>query len=89
VVFSSSGFRPRREAPGISSSVRKIAFKESSCSNFSYQAIIQPHFDYCNVVWGNCGITVQNKVQKLQNRAAHVLTYSNYDADAGYLFELL
>ena len=21
-----------------------------------YQALIQPHFDYCNIVWGNCGI---------------------------------
>ena len=35
------------------------------------------------------GITLQNKLQKLQNRAARVLTFSNYDADAGYLFELL
>ena len=35
---------------------------------------------------------MQNKVQKLQNRAARVLTYSmtySYDADAGHLFELL
>ena len=32
---------------------------------------------------------MQTKIQKLQNRAARVLTYSNYDADAGYLFELL
>ena len=54
-----------------------------------YQALIQPHFEYFNIVWGNCGITLQNKVQKLQNRAARVLTNSNYDADAGHLFELL
>jgi len=54
-----------------------------------YQALIQPHFDYRNVVWGNYGITLQNKIQKLQNRAARVLTYSSYDADAGHLFELL
>ena len=54
-----------------------------------YQALIQPHFDYCNIVWGNCGITFRNKVQKLQNRAASVLTYSSYDVDAGHLFKLL
>ena len=41
-----------------------------------YQALIQPHFDYCDIVWENCGITLQNKIQKLQNRAARVLTYS-------------
>ena len=54
-----------------------------------YQALIQPHFDYYNIVWGNCGMTLQNEVQKLQNRTARVLTYSNYDADASHLFELL
>ena len=36
------------------------------------------------------GITLGNKLQKLQNRAARVLTFSAYqDEDAGYLFELL
>ena len=33
--------------------------------------------------------TSRNKVQELQNRAARVLTYSNYDVDAGHLFKLL
>ena len=32
---------------------------------------------------------MQNKIQKLQNREARVFTYSNYDAKAGHLFELL
>ena len=54
-----------------------------------YQALVQPHFNYCNFVWGNCGVTLQDKLQKLQNRAACVLTYSNYDADVNNLFELL
>ena len=54
-----------------------------------YQALIHPYFNYCNTVWGNCGITLSNKLQKLQNRAALVLTFSDYDEDAGYLFELL
>ena len=54
-----------------------------------YQALIQPHFDYCNSVWGNCGSTLQDKLQKLQNRAARVLTFSNYDTNAGHLFNIL
>ena len=54
-----------------------------------YQALVQPHFNYCNIVWGNCGVTLQDKLRKLQNRAASVLTYSNYDADVNNLFELL
>ena len=41
-----------------------------------YQALVQPHFNYCNIVWGNCGVNLQEKLQKLQNRAARVLTYT-------------
>ena len=41
---------------------------------------------YC---WGNCAITLRNKLQKLQNRAARVLTFADYDEDAGHLFEVL
>ena len=54
-----------------------------------YQALVQPHFNYCNLFWGNCGVTLQDKLQQLQNREARVLTYSNYDADVKKLFELL
>ena len=56
-----------------------------------YQALVQPHFNYCNIVWGNYGVTLQDKLQKLQNRAraARVLTYSDYDAHVNNLFELL
>ena len=32
---------------------------------------------------------MQDKLQKLQDRAARVLTYCNYDADVNNLFELL
>ena len=35
------------------------------------------------------GITLRKKLQRLQNRAARVLIFSDYDEDAGYLFELL
>ena len=35
------------------------------------------------------GETSATKLQKLQNRAARVLTHSSFDADAGPLFEQL
>ena len=35
-----------------------------------FKSLLQPHFDYCSVVWGNCSKTLSNKLQKLQNRAA-------------------
>ena len=52
-------------------------------------ALIEPHFDYCNLVWGNCGKTLSDRLQKLQNRAARVLTSSSYDTDAKGLIRQL
>ena len=37
------------------------------------------------MIWGNCGKTFRDKLQRLQNRAARVLSNSNYDADARIL----
>ena len=54
-----------------------------------YQALIQSHFDYCNVVWGNYGKTLSNKLQKLPNRAMRVLIFSNFDVDANSLLDKL
>ena len=29
-------------------------------------SLVQPHFDYCNEVWGNCNKGLSDKLQKLQ-----------------------
>ena len=79
----------KKVASGIGAIKRIRHLVPQSTLHLIYQALIQPHFDYCNIVWGNCGLTLRNKTQKLQNRAARVLTYSNYDVDADHLFKLL
>ena len=57
--------------------------------HYIYNALILPHFDYCSIVWGNCGKTPSERLQKLQNRAARILTSSSYDADFRYLLQEL
>ena len=52
-----------------------------------YHGLVQSHFDNCTVVWGNCAKTLPEKLQRLQNRAARVLTHSSYDADANQLLK--
>ena len=42
-----------------------------------YTALIQPHFDYCCSVWDELGGALATKLQKLQNRAARVITRSS------------
>jgi hypothetical protein len=36
-------------------------------------------FDYCSLVWDNCSDYLLNKLQKLQNRAARVITGRTYE----------
>ena len=66
-------------ASGIGAMKRVRHLVHPAILHLTYQALIQPHFDYCSTVWGTCGVTLQDKMQKLQNRAASVLTFSNYD----------
>ena len=43
-----------------------------------YNALINPHFDYCSEVWDTMGVGLSNRLQKLQNRAARVImNFSN------------
>ncbi len=40
----------------------------------AYNALILPHLDYCCEVWDTIGATLSDRLQKLQNRAARVIT---------------
>ena len=44
----------------------------------TYYSLVQPYFDYYDVVWGDCSKTCANKLQKLQNRAAQIITRADY-----------
>ena len=44
-----------------------------------YKSLIQPHFEYASAVWDNLDVTLCQKLQKLQNRAARIITKSDYD----------
>lgn len=51
------------------------------------ESIFDSLVQYCSVAWDNCDKTLVIRLQKLQNRAATVLTFSGYDADADYLIK--
>ena len=42
-----------------------------------YDALATPYFNYCSPVWGNMGKGLSDKLLKLQNRAARIVTFSN------------
>ena len=45
-------------------------------------AIVLSHFDYCSLVWDNCCEYLTDKLQKLQNRAARIITGRTYDVSS-------
>ena len=47
-----------------------------------YNAIVLSHFDYCGLVWDKCCEYLTGKLQKLQNRAARIITGRTYDVSS-------
>ena len=73
--------------------IENISKKIASAIGAVYHSIscslVQPHFDYCNEVWGNCNKGLSDKLQKLQNRAARILMSAGYDSNLDDLFRAL
>ena len=45
----------------------------------TYTSLIQPLFDYCNIVLDNMPLTLAEGLQKRQNRASRVITLQSYE----------
>ena len=54
-----------------------------------YTSIVEPHFQYCCSVWGCCNSTGILQLQRLQNRAACIVTNSHFDAPSKPLIQSL
>ena len=54
-----------------------------------YKSLIVPHLDYCRAVWGCIGNGLSQKLEKLQNRAARIITASSWDARSAPILHAL
>ena len=54
-----------------------------------YNAIVRPYFDYCCEVWDVFGKTQSKRLQKLQNRAARLITNMTNDVDHSLALQAL
>ena len=79
-----------QESTKIKEKKQKFNHRNSSIEYRRLQQIIETSIrGKCDVVWGNCNATLATKLQKLQNRAARILTFSSYDANADPLLDKL
>ena len=76
-------------ASGIGVLKRCRPFIPIETLRYAFSAIFSPILITVYIVWGNCNNILVINFQKLQNRAAGILTFFNYDADAEPLLERL
>ena len=74
-------------AIGFLKYAKKLLPQDTLCK--MYRDIVEPHLRYCCSVWGACGGTRLQVLQKLQNRAARIVTNSSYDSSASALIKTL
>jgi hypothetical protein len=66
---------------GISAIRRVKPFVDKDTLVSIYNATVRPYFDYCCEVWDVFGEMQSKRLQKLQNRAARVITDMNNDVN--------
>ncbi len=69
----------KKASAGIGAIKRAKPYVDINTLQTIYKALVQPYFDYCSTLWGNCGKSLQDKLQKFQSRAARVITGASYD----------
>ena len=80
----------KKVGAGIGVLKRTKPFVPNETLHIIYKALILPYFDYCSPLWDNSsGIVLKEKLQRLQNRAARVLTGVSYDTNSSELLERL
>ena len=48
-------------------------------SESDFDVSLAPYFDYCSEVWGCMGKGLCDRLQRLQNRAGRIITFSDYN----------
>ncbi|KAL9979041.1 hypothetical protein ACROYT_G016633 [Oculina patagonica] len=69
----------KKVSKGLGVLMRTREILPNDSLNQIYKSIIQPHFDYCSPVWHTCDKGLRTKLQRLQNRAARIITRSGYE----------
>ena len=66
---------------GIGAIKKAKEFVDRNTLVLIYNALVQPHFDYCCKVWDVLGKTLSDRLQKLQDRAARIIM--NFKNESG------
>lgn len=70
---------------GLGMMRRMKAFAPKSILITVYKSLILPYLDYCCLVWDSASNYLLDKLQKMQNRAARIITGSSYEVRSSEL----
>ena len=79
----------KKISSGISALKRVRPFIDRDTAVKAYRGLVEPYFTYCSPVWDGLGCKLSEKLQKLQNRAARVMTRSSYEVSSASLLSEL
>ena len=68
-------------------SMRQVKFLPKSSLLTIYRSLVESRLRYCNVIWGNCGTSLINKLQHLQNRAVELIHPESESVDISRAFK--
>ena len=71
----------KKVSAGISAIRRIKPFVDQKTLILIYNAIVRPYFDYCCEVWDVFSEAQSKRLQKLQNRAARIISNVNNDVE--------
>jgi hypothetical protein len=54
-----------------------------------YYALINPYFDYCNIVWAGQQNVYIDSLFRLQKKALRIITYSKWNSHSAPIFKLI
>ena len=77
-AYTGTAYRELISAIGALKCARQ--FVPPSTLETQYNSLIRPYLDYYSVVWEGLDSKFSLKLQKLQNRAARIITFSSYDS---------
>ena len=68
-------------------SMKQVKFLSKSLLLTIYRSLVESWLRCCNVVWGNCGTLLINKLQQLQNRAVELIHPESGSVDISRAFK--
>ena len=67
--------------------MRQVKFLSKSSLLTIYRSLVESRLRYCNVIWGNCGTSLINKLQHLQNHAVELIHPESGSVDISRAFK--